>query len=399
MPKFFLFVIGIILLVPLCLAEELPEHFFPIKPLAIGGAYTAIANDQNAIWTNPAGITRVKKARSRKKFHLIQFPNIIGGANQNGPDFYKLTKNDGSSIPSEASIKKADAWAAASAYPMMIFSIGSTDVAVTMYTHSTLNASVDSVNTTLANVKAISDIGGVLTLGWANRTNRFSSAIQLRPVNRFAYEKTLPMSVLGDNGELQSNFKSGANKSTALAIDAGVLMTFADFWYPTLGLSILNAPSGGCKKDFLNPYSKLRENVCGTVYQGSFSNPEAVSTVDPTDIRIGFSISPRLARRFGMRLALDVHHFYLANGENSYGFDGVATLKKTHGGIQFYTGNPLLPSPITVSFGMGQGLLSAGFSVDIGGIVIEAATFGTDVSSDPSPKEDRRAIVGISYSG
>ena len=65
-------------------AIEVPQHYTPVRPNALGGAFTAIANDENAIWTNPAGISRVRKARSRKTTNIVSFPNAVAGANADG---------------------------------------------------------------------------------------------------------------------------------------------------------------------------------------------------------------------------------------------------------------------------------------------------------------------------
>ncbi len=47
-------------------AEEIPEGFTGVRSIGMGDAFTAVANDENAIWTNPAGIGRSRKARSAK---------------------------------------------------------------------------------------------------------------------------------------------------------------------------------------------------------------------------------------------------------------------------------------------------------------------------------------------
>ena len=71
------------------LAIELHNNFYSIRALGMGGAYTAVATDKDAVWTNPAGIARIRKNRTRKKLHLISFPNVILGLNSGGQDFYK----------------------------------------------------------------------------------------------------------------------------------------------------------------------------------------------------------------------------------------------------------------------------------------------------------------------
>ncbi|HSH68317.1 MAG TPA: hypothetical protein VK997_00265, partial [Deferrisomatales bacterium] len=40
-------------------AAELPSYFEGVRPLGMGGAFTAVADDENALFYNPAGLDRV----------------------------------------------------------------------------------------------------------------------------------------------------------------------------------------------------------------------------------------------------------------------------------------------------------------------------------------------------
>ncbi|RYD71951.1 MAG: hypothetical protein EOP84_24015, partial [Verrucomicrobiaceae bacterium] len=166
-------------------------------------------------------------------------------------------------------------------------------------------------------------------------------------------------------------------------------------YFPTIGLSVLNAPTG-CKDDYLNPFSKKRERVCGTVFKGSFENPEAISTVDPTDVRLGLSMTPRFSSKLAARIALDLHHLPVTIGDNHYGLDGIAPLKQLHAGIEFFVGNPLERSPFTVAMGLSQGFFTFGATVEVGVVSLEFSTYGRDISATDSPKEDRRMLAGLS---
>ena len=381
--------------------QEIPEHYHPVRPMAMGGAFTAIANDENAVWTNPAGVSRIRKARSRSVVNLIKFPNAVVGANASGQAFSKLmqtnTDDTASSIAENAEELQAKPfWAMGGAFPMMMFDFGRQFAAVTGgFAHTTLKAAVDTEDPLISSTQVISDVGGVASFSLTNKSNRLNFGFQLRTIGRYAYEDVVATTDLIDTAVMQEKLKNDSNRSAALGVDLGFMWTLGDFWYPTVGISVLNAPLG-CKEEYLNPFSKQRETVCGTKFTGSFANPDAISTIDPTDIRIGFSITPRLGRKIGLRIAADIHHFHVASGENNYGLSEIPILKKIHAGVELFTGNPLTPSPISVSMGMSQGYYTMGAALRLSFLSLDIATFGRDISTTESPQEDRRIMGGLS---
>lgn len=381
-------------------AQEIPESFTPVRPMGLGGAFTAVANDENAVWTNPAGLARGKKPRSRSTLNMVKVPNIILGANTASRDFIQgvgtKKEADLSAVSSQADdLSDKPFWASTSAFPFVMFNAGGNTNLAGIYSHTTLQSVVDEDNNALAKTSAISDLGASYGISFANRDHSFSFGIVGRYVARYAYEDKIPLEELKNARELQSRIKAGSNRSTAIGIDTGVMWTVADFWFPTVGLSVLNAPIG-CKDEYLNPFSKKRERVCGTVFKGSFENPEAISTVDPTDIRLGLSITPRFSSKFAARVALDLHHLPLTIGENHYGLEGIDPLKQLHAGIEFFVGNPLETSPFTIAMGMNQGYFTFGTTMSLGVLSLEFSTFGREISSTSKRKEDRRMLFGLS---
>ncbi len=383
-------------------AEEIPEHFTAVRPIGMGDAFTAVANDENSVWTNPAGIGRSRKARSRSVFNVSKVPNLIGGANTEGKAFYEGFKSAGSDsvdgILSQAGdLGDKPFWARAALFPVALFDLDRvTPASFGLYSNTTAKIVIPKDTPEVARVETVSDVGAVLGIGYTNQSNRFNIGLQLRPVLRYAYEDRIPSADLLDKGALQTRLKEDSNKSTGLGADFGMMYTVADFWFPTVGLAILNLPTG-CHADYLNPFTEQRENVCGTAYSGDFANEDALSTVDPTDIRLGVAITPRLSHSLSMRFALDVHHLPLGTAAQSYGLQGIEVSKLIHGGVEFFVGNPLMLSPFSLRAGYSQGFATAGASVNLGVLALDIATFGRDVSSTSKPIEDRRVMGSLSF--
>jgi hypothetical protein len=262
--------------------------------------------------------------------------------------------------------------------------------------HTTTKVVIDKSNPDVARVTTISDLGATTGIGWSNKTNRLNLGIQIRPTQRFSFDDKLPITTITDRNAMKEAIENSSNSGVGLGVDVGAMYTVADFWFPTIGVAVRNLPTG-CQDDYLNPYDERRHSVCGTTYSGSINNPEALSTVDPTDLRIGVSITPRIEKKLALRLALDVQSLALTDGQNQYGLPGMSPAKQIHGGLELFFGNPLLIPPLSLRVGYGYGFITSGFSIRLPAFHLAFTSYGEDVSQTKSPKEDRRYLATISF--
>ncbi len=349
---------------------ELPEGFTGPRPAGMGGAFTAVANDENAFWTNPAGIGRARKARSRNSIHIAKFPNAMIGANSASRSMYSAIKSaSGSTIAdvvSDASVPTdKPLYIRAAAFPVVIFEGG----------------------------KGL-PMGAAVGFAYSNFANRLNLGLTLRPTYRYAYEDSVPSEDLTSKTALTKRMRKDSNRGTGIGVDAGFLFTLADFWFPTIGMSIRNLPTG-CKTDYLNPYTEERQNICGTKYSGSRGNPDALTAIDPTDVRAGVSISPRFTKDYSLRFSADVHNLYLKSSSAYYGLPGVDAAKLLHAGVEFFIGNPLVQSPFSIRVGANQGFVTYGASINVPWFHIDFASYGVDISDQVRRVEDRRYLLAL----
>jgi hypothetical protein len=382
-------------------AEEIPEHFTPVRPAGMGGAFTAIANDESAVWTNPAGVGRTRKHRSRAAFHVFKFPNVIAGANKDSRNFYDTFKGAGDSSVADAVSNSDDftkpLYVRGAAFPVAVFdTVGrQAPMAFGLYSNTTAKVVVEKDSPEEARVDAVSDLGSVITFGLTDQNNRLNLGLQARPVMRYAYEDRIPSGDLPDRDKMKERFQNDANKMTGVGLDAGAMYTVGDFWYPTIGIAVFNLPTG-CKEQYLNPFTETMTTVCGNVYTGDINNPDALSTVDPMDLRAGVSITPRFGRKVAVRFALDVHQIPVGDETQSYGLQGIDAAKLIHAGAELFLGNPLEINPVSIRGGYSQGFATAGATLNLGFMTFDFATYGRDVASGPKPVEDRRYLGAIS---
>ena len=332
---------------------------------------------------------------------MTRLPNIIAGANSEARTFYQGYKASSESsvetlVSGAENLGDKPFWARAAMFPVTMFDPSkNTPMAFGLFSNTTAKIVIDNESPDAARVSAVSDQGAVFSYSVTNRTNRLSFGFNVRPVMRYAYEDRIPSEDLLNKDLMKARLEDDSNTSQGIGLDVGFLYTIADFWFPTLGVSILNLPTG-CREEYLNPFTETRETVCGTSYSGDFGNEEAPSTIDPTDIRVGMAITPRVSRKLSMRLAVDAHHLAYASGTQSYGLQGIEASKLFHAGVELFYGNPLQLTPFAVRAGVSQGFATFGATVDLAFVAIEFASYGRDVSSGVEPREDRRYQLSLS---
>ncbi|MDD9950603.1 MAG: hypothetical protein OXT67_03465 [Zetaproteobacteria bacterium] len=404
--------VWLLLLTSSAKGAELPYFYQGTNAFGMGGAHTAIANDGFSLWANPAGIARVRKARSRARINLLRLPELTGGYNNKGRSLVSAVRSDGDL---EAKVEKvveavagdqndfagSAAWSRAAGG-----AIGFLDVprhspwVVGAMSHTTAKVVGDGSNAADPNaaVELVSDTFAVVGMAVSNRTNRVNLGVQLRQISRFGYEDKMLVATLaeGNFNSIKDQVLNQSNQLAATALDIGFMATLADFWFPTVGLAAYNLP-GGCVANYLNPYTQSRQTVCGTVYSGLIQNPDSLHLVDPTDLRAGVSITPRMSRKLAIRFAVDMHHLTLSPDNVSfYGLDGIPVQKQLHAGVEIVIGNPLTINPVSLRFGMNQGLTTKGVSLHLGWFTLEFAEYGVDVASGATAREDKRRQITLS---
>ncbi len=397
---FYNFIFVAAFLLPINLQAELREAVTPLHAIGMGGAFTAVAIDDASIWTNPAGVARVRKARAKSGLHLLKIPNFAGASNPAGRSYAAALAAPASApadVLSESNTSvDMPAYGEASIFPVGFFDIGkNAPMALGTLLSSKVSTYVDPATPTMAQVSSIVNTSAVITIGFASASNRANFGINFRPTNRYAYDASVPIADAKDKTAMRKNITSDAGKGTGVGIDAGAMFTLADFWFPTLGVSVLNLPTG-CNT-VTNPYTLTDQSVCGTKFSLAGNSFNQLSAIDPMDLRGGISISPRLSRTLSFRLAADVHHYYLKGGSNYYGLSGVDAGKLIHAGGEIFYGNPLESSPTwSLRAGVNQTFLTFGISARLGKLALDFASYGIDTSITVTPKEDRRTSAGVS---
>jgi hypothetical protein len=397
----------------------LPRDWAGVRSLGMGDAFTTVGNDELAAFTNPAGLARSRNPRSKAGLHDFSFPGLVVGGNSTGAK--ELAKGG---KPALWPRKLAEASQAApgdltygetQAYPYAIFGgrgsptflFGLPARSQLLFQASPTSASPGARSRTL--LFSETTMSAALGIADTSRGGSFAYGLMLRPDMRYSMLSTDADTATLTAASLRDGVKAGAVRTRAVALDAGVLFTAADFWFPTLGVAVRNAPTG-CAKDYVNPANGKTVEMCGTrrtptggqdPVDATTGEEIAIPTtrVDPTELRVGFSITPRGrvdGTKINLRLAVDVFPIPVTTGGKRYGVDDVPLNEMIHAGTELFFGNALTDRGLSLRAGMNDSRPTYGATVDFLGVRLDAAHYSVRVGLRDRKRYDDRYLIGLS---
>lgn len=228
------------------LADEIPLFYQGIRPLGMGGAFTAVAGDENAFFYNPAGLLR---RGGEVEFELLAIPTLELG--QDLLDIYQEGKqiND-TRNESEKTDKVIDLigqsfgdkfYLKASLFPHLIYN----QIGVGFLAQGSARSTIHNpLGSNFVEAKATADLAVLLSyarpVGAQDRPTYIG--ITAKGVNRRVFEKSYTLREISEPNEDKNDIKEG----TGVAIDLGFLHDYpmSATLQPTVGLSLQNIVGG-----------------------------------------------------------------------------------------------------------------------------------------------------------
>ncbi|MCX6125100.1 MAG: hypothetical protein NTV34_10200, partial [Proteobacteria bacterium] len=210
---------------------ELPEGFTGTRPIGMGGAFTAIANDENAFWINPAGIARARKARSRNGVHIGKFPNVSIGINAGSRGLYTTLKGASKAgvadaIASADIISEKPFYVRGASFPVVMFEGGKNQpMGFGFFGNSISKVYIDKDLPSEARVTSITDVGSTIGIAYSNFANRLNLGLALRPTYRYAYENSIPVQELKSSTDMSRHLRKDSNAGVGIGVDIGAMFT------------------------------------------------------------------------------------------------------------------------------------------------------------------------------
>ena len=378
-------------------AEDLEPDWISVRHSGMGNASTATSTDSESVFANPAGLTRIRNPRSRNGIHEVNIPRIsivgsdkelkaIGGGfgqyerNPLLDAFSKLNPKGNSEFRQEVRVFPSVVFGGKSAATWVLGAFGDN--------RTTIEHQAGNPNGTYLIQRDVT-VGGAIGVSGSSRGGTFSYGLSLRPNARY-FSSENNVTIDPDNPPNYSTSFMALTQTTGIGLDGGILFTAADFWLPTLGIAVRNIPTG-CVADVMHPYAKSTTTICGSVRTGSRAPEHPRTMVDPTDVRLGFSMTPRFMlgpERLNLRLSAEASHLAIPMGASSYGLPDVPLERMLSAGVELFFGHPMRSSGLAFRAGTADGGPTWGASIELWVLALEYSSFLRQTSF-----EDKTSLV------
>lgn len=326
------------------------------RTLGMGGAFTAVANDQNALYFNPAGLSQIKV------FNLgILNPQIE--ASKNAIDLF----TDMSDVDKDDSGAVADVMrkyvgennhikVATDVYSG--FRAGSAGVMVSAIGQATADIRIRNLVNPIAQINSVVDygviVGGGMDLPFVEG---LKIGAAFKGIARTSLNEEYTAEELADDN-FDDIMDDDQMDGSGISADIGVLYTTSALKVTDLNLAL----------------------VAQNIPEMDFG--DAMDT--KTQFNAGIALSQKV---LGMTVteALDVYDFT----DNAGGDDSLE--KKIHLGVEV-----AFPIILSVRAGLNQGYYTAGATLSLKVIKLDVATYGEEIGVVGGQQEDRRFVAQIS---
>lgn len=327
-----------------------------VRPLGMGGAFTAVADDQNAIDYNPAGLSRARSFG-------LGIVNPMVEVSEDSYDFYK----DFDDIDQDNTTEVAELLrkyvgdnfhikVAADIYTG--FRIGNAGVMVAGVGRGYADMAIRNPTYPELHLNSVVDYGGQVGVGYElPMVPGLSLGIGVKVLNRTSIDEVYTAVDIADD-DFGDTLKDDQKDGSDASFDLGMIWTreIEGLTRVSLGLAGLNIK----KMDFGEARDQETQYNAGVALEQTF---------------FGFTLTE----------ALDYHDIT----DNLEG-DG-STEKKLHMGAELK-----FPFLLAVRAGLSQGYYTAGATVDFKLIRFDVATYGEEMGVYAGQKEDRRYVAQVS---
>lgn len=338
------------LLAPKAEAAEIYKFYTGVRQLGMGGAYTAVVNDETSLLTNPAGLGKLRETT----FTLADPEVSLGSRNTDAATASEATKVFTlGGLQETLNASRDKHWhTKAQLFPSIVTTNFGIGVHVKWQTDAEMTTAPNNFRLDYTNDYA-------LALGYCFRM--FSGIVKLgvsgRAVNRVEIHKDLDPAIT--DLSVQSQGREGGG----VAADVGLILTAPVALLPSLAIVV---------RDAGNTAYTLNN---GLFYGTTLRPQETEQTIDA-----GFAISPILSNNVRMQFTGEYHDVATAGNEKDQ-------MRRLHVGTEFNFSDFFF-----LRAGMNQRYWTTGLEFSTEKFQLQAATYGEDIGTAERPREDRRFV-------
>jgi hypothetical protein len=330
-------------------AEAYPNFYRGVRALGMGNAFTAICDDENALFYNPAGLADI----STLSLGVI---NPIVEASTNtldlSDDSEDIDTNDtGQVVDLLRDYVGETQYARAGLFPYIGFKAAQLGVMIGYLGHAVLDAEIRNPAWPEVDTHYLIDHGPLAGVGWQIPSSNIRIGATVKYIQRESLDEIYTATDIADDN-FEDQFEDDLEKGSELGLDLGLLYTFAFDWpvKAQAGVTVQNLP----EMDF----GDARDQ--------------------PTQANIGLALEKTISN-YKFLGALDYRDLTHAVGED----DDIP--KHLHMGLEFQ-----LPKILSIRVGLNQGYATYGVTFDVWVVKLDLASYAEEVGAHAGQRNDRR---------
>lgn len=333
------------------MAKQYPRLYKGVRPLGMGDAFTAVADDENALFYNPAGLSRLSTFQigifnplievSKKSIEFVQDAQDAN-LDDTGEVADLLRKYVGEHMHLRVGL-----------FPHVGFNVASAGVMIGGLGQGTLDASIRNPVWPEANVDAVIDYGVLGGFGLKLPLTGLHAGVALKFLQRESLSEIYTATDIADPN-FEDTLEDDLHSGSGFSADLGVIyeLGFVPVFDTNVALVVQNVP------------------------EMDMGDARDINT----QANLGLSIEKSFSA-FGLVGALDYKDLTGAIEED----DDIS--KRIHIGAELR-----FLKMLAVRAGLNQGYLSAGATLDLWVLRFDFATYSEEVGAYAGQREDRRYV-------
>jgi hypothetical protein len=333
-------------------ASEIYEFYTGSRQLAMGGTYVAVVNDETALLTNPAGLSKL-----RDSIVTAVDPEIHGPVTN--IDIFNIAEPmkvfGVQSLLDRLNEKKGMHWH----NKFQIFpSVVAPNVGFGLLGKYSVDGEVDGAGSNF-DLNYTNDYAAVLGFSFRFFGGIVKLGTTFRAVNRVEVHKTLPAN--STNLEISGL----ASEGLGVASDIGLIVSAPVALLPSLAAVLRDA--GGTNYNLSD----------GVLLPSTSERPSRTEQ----QLDVGLSFQPLLSNRVRMTISVDYHNALTASEEADKN-------RRLHSGLEINFQDFLF-----LRAGLNQGYWTGGLELATEKFQLQFATYGEEIGTASAKKQDRRGVL------